>query len=240
MDLAIAPVPCLNLRFPSGTHLHFFVLIHVCPKERARKMETLTLTQTQEQRFSELMHLSYKKVFNLAYRLAGNRSDAEDLTQEAYFRAYRGFHEYEGDRPFENWIFRIVTRLFLDLVRAKKRRIQPVSYDAPVRFDGDDSLLMQAADPGPNAEEAMMQTTMSERMQCALNSLRPDQRMLVTLADIERVPYSEIADITGVPVGTVRSRLHRAHKRLRAVLDEYDRRGAKGSEFASQPCFGCS
>lgn len=190
-------------------------------------MSSAIAISVDQARFSDLMRQSYRKVFNLAYRLAGNRSDAEDLTQEAFFRAYRGFHEYEGDRPFENWIFRIVTRLFLDLVRSRKRRIQAVSFDAPVRTDsGEETLAVQTADDAPNPEEALMRYTLSEDLERAMSELRPEQRMLVILADVEQMPYAEIAQVAGVPVGTVRSRLHRAHKKLRQSLDSAHKRQA--------------
>ena len=89
--------------------------------------DAYTLTSQEQVRFNELMDATYKKVYNMAYRLSGSRADAEDLTQEAFFRAYRSFRDYEGDRPFENWIFRIVTRLFLDLLRTRRRRVKSVS-----------------------------------------------------------------------------------------------------------------
>src|SRR6185436_4152842 len=93
---------------------------------------TFITTTSREGRFNELMQATYRKVYNMAFRLSGNRADAEDLTQEAYYRAYRSFDDYQGDKPFENWIFRIVSRLFLDLLRSRRRRIQAVSYDAPL------------------------------------------------------------------------------------------------------------
>src|SRR4051812_24216946 len=98
---------------------------------RRRQMSTTTfeLNERDQIRFNDLMAESYKKVYNMAYRLSGNRNDAEDLSQEAFYRAYRSFGDYEGDRPFENWIFRIVTRLFLDLLRNRRRRVKTVSYD---------------------------------------------------------------------------------------------------------------
>src|SRR5512140_1365905 len=92
----------------------------------------------EEVRFNDLMEATYRKVYNMAYRLCGSRADAEDLTQEAYYRAYRSFQDYEGDRPFENWIYRIVTRLFLDLLRSRRRRVKVVSYDAPLSTHGGD------------------------------------------------------------------------------------------------------
>lgn len=175
---------------------------------------------TQALSFEAHMEHSYRKVYNLAYRLTGNRSDAEDLTQEAFYRAYRAFHEYHGDRPFENWILRIVTRLYLDLCRSRRRRVQTVSYDARVRSDhADDALEVQTADDQPNPEEVLLTGTVSEPLERALASLKPDQRMLVMMADVEQRPYSEIADILSIPVGTVRSRLHRAHRKLRDAME---------------------
>jgi RNA polymerase sigma-70 factor (ECF subfamily) len=178
------------------------------------------------------MEQTYKKVFNLAYRLAGNRSDAEDLTQEAFFRAYRAFGDFEGDRPFENWIFRIVNRLFLDLMRTRGRRVQTVSYDAPVRTDrGEDMYSVEAADTHLSPEQQMLQDSMSEELEAALLKLKPEQRLLVLLADVEGMPYSEIAQVVGVPVGTVRSRLHRAHKALRQHLQPPKARGTGPTQF---------
>jgi RNA polymerase sigma-70 factor, ECF subfamily len=186
--------------------------------------ETYNLSSSEQVRFNELMEETYKKVYNMAYRLSGNRADAEDLTQEAFFRAYRSFRDYEGDRPFENWIFRIVTRLFLDLLRTRRRRIKAVSYDTPLNTGGgDDNLFFEMPDHAPNPEETMLEGTFSEDLQKALNMLSPEQRLLVTLADIEGVPYKDIADMLGKPVGTIRSRLHRTHKLIRARLEQVRR-----------------
>jgi len=188
--------------------------------------QAVTLSAHDQTRFNELMAETYKKVYNMAYRLAGNRSDAEDLTQEAYYRAYRSFTDYEGDRPFENWIFRIVTRLFLDLLRTRRRRVKAVSYDNPLnQGGGDENLYFEMPDEAPNPEERMLEHTFSEDLQKALNSLSPEQRLLITLADVEGVPYQEIADMLGKPVGTIRSRLHRTHKLIRSRLEQIRREG---------------
>ncbi len=183
---------------------------------------TNPLSAAQTARFEELSKRSYRKVFNLAYRLAGNRSDAEELTQEAFFRAYRGFSTFEGDKPFENWIFRIVTRLFLDLSRARRRRVSAVSYDAPLRTNsGDETLQYDTPDPGDDPEEILMGNTVDEALEWSLRNLTEDQRRLIWLADVEGASYKEIAETMGAPVGTVRSRLHRTHKQLRALLEEF-------------------
>jgi RNA polymerase sigma-70 factor (ECF subfamily) len=185
---------------------------------------TYNLTEREQNRFNELMEGTYRKVYNMAFRLSGNRSDAEDLTQEAFFRAYRSFSEFEGDRPFENWIFRIVTRLFLDMLRTRRRRVKAVSYDTPLTSgSGDENLYFEMPDHGGNPEMKVLEGSFSEDLQKALNALSPEQRLLITLADVEGVAYKEIAEILGKPVGTIRSRLHRTHKAIRARLEQIRR-----------------
>lgn len=164
------------------------------------------------------MQETYRKVYNMAFRLSGNRSDAEDLTQEAFFRAYRSFKDYEGDKPFENWIFRILTRLFLDLLRSRRRRIQAASYDAPLQT-GEDSVHFEVPDHSAIPDRILFDNTYSEDLQAVLSSLSEEQRNLVLLADVEGVPYAEIAQLLDKPVGTIRSRLHRTHKLMRSRLE---------------------
>lgn len=202
-------------------------MLCVVPNKRKRALvKEMTTTMmmnandSETKRFNELMEASYRKVYNMAYRLSGSRPDAEDLTQEAFFRAYRSFGEYEGDRPFENWIFRIVTRLYLDLLRNRRRRVQSVSYDAALPTDiGGDKVHFEIADDRPSPEQVLLDSNLSEPLQAALESLSPEQRELIQLADVEQVPYQEIAERLGAPVGTIRSRLHRTHKALRAKLE---------------------
>jgi RNA polymerase sigma-70 factor (ECF subfamily) len=197
---------------------------------------TFRLDPHEEARFNELLDETYKKVYNMAYRLSGSRADAEDLTQEAFYRAYRSFRDFEGDRPFENWIFRIVTRLFLDLLRNRRRRVKAVSYDAPLQRDGgEDNLYFETADSKPNAEQQIMNVSLSEEMQIALDSLTPEQRTLVILADVENVPYKDIAEMLGKPVGTIRSRLHRTHKLIRHRLEQARRKNGKQMKLAAMP-----
>ena len=206
-----------------------------CKVHSPMEQTTSKMSDYDQGRFNELMQASYRKVYNMAFRLAGNRPDAEDLTQEAFFRAYRSFEDYQGDRPFENWIFRIVTRLFLDMLRARRRRVKAVSYDAPLQRDGaDENLYFDMADRSPSPEQEVLSESFSEELQMTLNSLSPEQRLLVTLADIEEMPYRDIAEILDKPVGTIRSRLHRTHKLIRARLEQY-RREAQNPTPAKAP-----
>ncbi|MDX2066651.1 MAG: sigma-70 family RNA polymerase sigma factor [Fimbriimonadaceae bacterium] len=182
--------------------------------------ESISLSPAEISRFNALMSETYRKVFNMAYRLVGNRADAEDLTQEAYYRAYRSYRDYEGDRPFENWIYRIVTRLFLDLLRSRRRRVMTVSYDAPiVTANPDDHVKFEVADARPTPEDQLLSHSFSEDLATVLMTLSPEQRMLIELADVQSIPYQEIAEMMGKPVGTIRSRLHRTHKLIKARLE---------------------
>ncbi len=192
---------------------------------------TFNLSEREQNRFNELMEVTYRKVYNMAYRLSGNRSDAEDLTQEAFYRAYRSFGEFEGDRPFENWIFRIVTRIFLDTLRTRRRRVKSVSYDTPLANSvGDENLYFEMPDNGSNPEQAILENSFSEDLQRALNTLTSEQRLLITLADVEGVAYKEIAEILGKPVGTIRSRLHRTHKAIRGRLEQIRRESQQAAK----------
>ena len=194
-------------------------------------MRTTTQRTTDQAQFTDMMQRTYRKVYNLAFRLSTNRQDAEDLTQEAYYRAFRSFKDYEGDRPFENWIFRIVTHLYLDLNRARKRRVRTFSYDEPKFNDNaEDMVVIEPADDSMNAESVLMDRTVSEELEEAINTLKPAQRKLVIMADLQQLPYQVIASSAGIQVGTLRSRLHRAHKTLRLLLE----RGRKTAPSSTQ------
>ncbi|MDQ1105302.1 RNA polymerase sigma factor (sigma-70 family) [Nocardioides zeae] len=151
------------------------------------------------------------RVFRLAYRLTGNRPDAEDLTQEVFVRVFRsldGFTETETG-SFEGWLHRITTNLFLDQARRKQR----------LRFDAlstERAEAMAASAPGPAA--AVGDRTFDDDVEGALAQLSPEFRVAVVLCDVEGMTYDEIADILGVKIGTVRSRIHRGRAQLRQAL----------------------
>ncbi|MHB8636410.1 MAG: sigma-70 family RNA polymerase sigma factor [Fimbriimonadaceae bacterium] len=174
-----------------------------------------TLERNRSATFEALMQKSYVRVYNLAYRLAGDRADAEDLTQEAFFRAFRSFAHFECGRQFDTWMFRIVSRLFLDMLRDRGRRLTVVSYDALKQQAQNDGRHFEAADKRPNPEELVLADLYSEDVLDALSTLTSEQLRLVRLADVDNMPYQAIAVILDKPIGTVRSRLHRAHNVMR-------------------------
>ena len=149
------------------------------------------------------------RVYRLAYRLTGNRHDAEDLTQETFVRVFRSLNTYTPG-TFEGWLHRITTNLFLDQARRKQR----------VRMDamGDDSDRYASVDSLGSPERAYEHGNLDHDVQRALDDLPPEYRAAVVLCDIEGLSYEEIAVTLGIKLGTVRSRIHRARARLRDSL----------------------
>ncbi|MGH7729264.1 MAG: sigma-70 family RNA polymerase sigma factor [Vulcanimicrobiaceae bacterium] len=152
--------------------------------------------------------------YSFAYRLAGNESDAADLTQEAFLRVYKAWRSFQPGTSFLAWIYRIVTNLYRDELRRRKGRyFEEIPEDnAPQRFGGQRPLATTPIDDLVDAE-------LDEPLSRALAQLSPDQRQVVLLADIEEYSYQEIAEIVGCSIGTVRSRLHRARSLLRRLIE---------------------
>lgn len=168
---------------------------------------TFGTTSWEPPSWDEVVRTHSARVFRLAYRLTGDRHDAEDLTQDVFLRVFRALDSY---RPgtFEGWLHRITTNLFLDRARRKQR----------IRFEA----LPEDADRVPGRERSPEQTFTEDHLdddvQTALDSLPPDFRAAVVLCDIEGLSYEEIAATLGVKIGTVRSRIHRGRSLLRASL----------------------
>lgn len=169
--------------------------------------------------FDMLVERCHRQAYNIAYRMAGNQADAEDLTQETFLRAYRFFDRYNREMPFENWLYRIMSRVFVDELR-KKPKFKTHSLDQPLQTgDGaDGEVMIEIPDPDADPERLLLFDTLDETLQTALNALPQEFRIAVVLADIEGLSYEEIADTMGCSLGTVRSRLHRGRKLLRSKL----------------------
>jgi len=149
-------------------------------------------------------------LYTVAYRLTGNDDDARDLVQEVLLRLHRGLATY---RPgsLEGWLSRITTNVFLDGVRRRQRRPTDLLPDEADRAE-------RVLPPSKAAEEAFSDATLSADVQRALDGLPSEFRLAVVLCDVAGLPYQEIATSLGVPVGTVRSRIHRGRALLREVL----------------------
>ena len=159
--------------------------------------------------WDEIVRLHSARVYRLAYRLTGNRHDAEDLTQEVFVRVFRSLDTYTPG-TFEGWLHRITTNLFLDRARRKQRiRFDALAEDAAERLQGRE----------PSPAQAYDERHLDADIQKALDGLAPEYRAAVVLCDIEGLTYEEIAASLGVKLGTVRSRIHRGRAQLRAALE---------------------
>jgi RNA polymerase sigma factor (sigma-70 family) len=159
--------------------------------------------------WDDVVRTHSSQVYRLAYRLTGNAHDAEDLTQDVFVRVFRSLSSYTPG-TFEGWLHRITTNLFLDTVRRRARiRFEPLADDAPERLAGRE----------PSPAQAYDDTHWDDDVQRALDALAPEFRAAVVLCDIEGLTYEEIADVLGIKIGTVRSRIHRGRTQLRAALE---------------------
>jgi RNA polymerase sigma-70 factor (ECF subfamily) len=165
--------------------------------------------------FEKLMANSYKQAFQLAYRFAGNRSDAEDLLQETYLRAFRYFSRYDESMPFTSWLYRIMTNVHIDNVR-RNSRLKTVSMDQQSQ---EGLASWEFADEQAVSADNKIDEQLDEPIQRALRAMTPEFRMAVVMADIEGLSYEEIAEVMQTSVGTVRSRIHRGRKQIREHLE---------------------
>ena len=157
--------------------------------------------------WAEVARTHGRFIYTVAYRLTGNEADAQDLVQEVLLRVRHGLQTF---RPgsMEAWLSRITTNAFLDEVRRRKRRpVEPLP-------DEPDRVL-----PGAGAADAAYEAAhLPEDIQAAIGRLAPEYRAAVVLSDVAGLSYADVADALDIPVGTVRSRIHRGRAQLREEL----------------------
>ena len=180
----------------------------------------LTATPPMEdhdiKRFNELIATNYRALYNSAYRLSCNATDAEDLTQETILRAYRSFSSFSGEKPFINWAMKILTRIYLDLLRNRKSRITLVSFDNLVSSDTNgECLSFEPIDSSPSPAQQLFSSVLDEQIQEVLDSLTDEQLQLLQSVAIDNMSYQELYKKSGIAIGTIRSKLHRLRRDLR-------------------------
>lgn len=170
--------------------------------------------------FSELLRRYQPHVDKLLYHLAPDWSDRADLAQEVWIRVYRNIRKLNDPKKFKGWLGRIVTNLFYDELRKRKRGQKTLSLDAPrILDDGEVDWDVPTNEPSP--VDAMMTQEFYEQLQQAITELPEVFRMTIVLREIQGLAYEEIAEMTGVSLGTVKSRIARARQRLQADLEKY-------------------
>jgi RNA polymerase sigma-70 factor (ECF subfamily) len=160
--------------------------------------------------FSKLVERHERFIYNLAFRMAGNADDAADLTQEIFIHLHRKISGFRAESAFTTWFYRLAINYSKDWLSKETKRVKGVDIDEVVLLDG-------ASGPGQVLEQKEVQ----QLVQATILELPEDQRAAVILHDIQGYNYAEIADILGVPVGTVKSRLARARLKLAEKLAPY-------------------
>lgn len=172
--------------------------------------------------FAEQAMEYMSSLYSAALRMTRNPSDAEDLVQETYLKAYRAFGSFQEGTNLKAWLYRILTNTFINSYRARRRRPEQSELD-----DVEDLYLyrrlggLEAVSAGRSAEEEVLEHFTEGEVKAAVESLPEQFRMAVLLADVEGFSYKEIAEILDVPIGTVMSRLHRGRRALQKTLLEF-------------------
>lgn len=162
-------------------------------------------------RFSALVLAHQKGIYNLCLRMLGNEQDALDASQEAFFRAYRSLATFRGESRFSVWLYRLASNECVDMLR-RRPAAQPVS------LTGEDGEPLSVPDTRPSPQAELERRELRGAILRALDSLPPEFREAVVLRDINGLTYDEIAAVTGLEAGTVKSRIFRARKKLAATL----------------------
>lgn len=192
--------------------------VRVLTSGLSRTQQVALLTDTARAAlFDQLVAQDWNRFHRYAYQLSrGNSDDTDDILAETLIDAFKAFDKFSG-AGFDRWFFRMLTRNHIDLVRrAKVRRAFSLDTGLPL-FEGKNIQLAGTSDP----PDGFIQRTLSEPMQAALDSLNEQHRAALLLADVEGLDYDEIAHVLALPLGTVRSRLHRARAKMRAALESY-------------------
>ena len=170
--------------------------------------------------FAELLRRYQSHVERVLYHLAPDWQDRSDLAQEVWIRVYRNIKRLQEPVKFRGWLSRIATNLFYDELRKRKRVASPLSLDAPRSME-DGEMDWEIAGDNPSPEEELTTREFYEQLQEAIADLPEVFRTTIVLREIEGMPYEDIAEITKVSLGTVKSRIARARARLQSQLQNY-------------------
>lgn len=181
--------------------------------------------------FGSLVELYQDRVYNLALRMCGNADDALDLSQEAFFRAWRGLSGFQQEASFSTWLFRLTSNVCLDWLRAKKRH---PTVSLTTADDEGEEVQMELPDPGKSPEELLESAEDRDTLVKALNELPVEYRQVLTMRAINDMSYTEIAEALQINEGTVKSRLSRARLALRKKFLEIGNKSPSDSSISTE------
>ncbi len=170
------------------------------------------LQQGDTEAFAGLVERHQKAIFNLVFRMLGNHDDAAEVSQEAFLSAFRYIKSFRGEASFSTWLYRIAVN------HANTRRKGDALWQQRMASV---NAVEAMGDGGPDPVESVEQKETRERVQSALNELDPGDAAIILLRDLQDAPYDELAQVLEIPIGTVKSRLHRARRALKSRLAPY-------------------
>ena len=166
----------------------------------------------------EKLVLEYEKnVYAITQRMTGNAEDAADMTQETFIKAYNSLSSFRGDSKFSVWLYRIATNVCLDFLRSRSRK---PTVSLSMEDDDGEEVELDIADESQSPERLLERGLTRDAVRRGLNALSPEYRQILLLREIQGLSYEEISDVLTLEVGTVKSRIFRARKRLCAFLLE--------------------
>lgn len=170
--------------------------------------------------FNELVRRHQKRIYNLCYRILGNREEAEDVAQEVFITVYKSLKDFRGDSALTTWIHTITTNHCKNRLKYLKRRryFQTNSIDDIVETNEGDMKREYASDEFYSPEEELEHSEAGIEIEKAINELEDEYKIVIVLRDVQGLSYQEIADILDLKEGTVKSRIHRARLELQAKL----------------------
>jgi RNA polymerase sigma-70 factor (ECF subfamily) len=176
------------------------------------KLIDLAKDQGDQRAYAELMKRYKKPLYHTILKMVRNVDDAEDLTIEAFAKAFKSLHKFKKDYTFSTWLFRIATNNCIDFIRKKK--LETTSISSSFRDDNGDDVGMDIRDINLNPQEEAIKTQKIEIMQLIITKLPPKYQTLVNLRYFRELSYEEIAEELRAPLGTVKAQLHRARELL--------------------------
>jgi RNA polymerase sigma-70 factor (ECF subfamily) len=162
--------------------------------------------------FEDLIRAYEKKIYSIAYNMMNSREDAQDVTQETVLKIFRSLSMFNGKSTFSAWIYKVTTNTCLDELRKRKHTLLSIEK---MSEDG-----VQFRDDAYTSEELLTQKLLGQRISAEIDTLSPDYKLMIVLRDVQGMSYQQIAEITGISIGTVKSRINRARRQLREKLED--------------------
>jgi RNA polymerase sigma factor RpoE len=169
--------------------------------------------------YDELVRRYHERVYATVYHMTANHEDANDLTQEAFIKAYQALKSFKGGSSFYTWVYRIAVNKTINFLKQRRNRAQISLNDIDFNAEHDPDLVALISDKTPRREVSLSE--LQEKLNAAMQKLSEPHRLVVTLHDVQGLSHEEIAEIMDCNIGTVRSRLFYARQQLQAHLSDY-------------------